>query len=401
MSDRERVSRITWKSVIARRLVRHHLLRPAPKTDLVDVVADVCGIHAQVWPSAEISLGLRIANFTRRDLDVSLWEKRELVKAHGIRGTVHLLPAREYGWWLAALRAGWRRDTDPRRLAYLGMTQQQMDDTIDAIADSLTATPITREALGEKVARRVGRWAVERTVGGFGGQWPVWQAGIGGAAMQGQLIFGPPVGTRVTFVRADSWLGRFKIASENAAQRELMRRYLATYGPATEAEFAQWTNIEPRRARDLAKALGDAIENVDVEGHVAWQIAGDRAVRASTSMLLLPRFDVYTVGSHPRDAVAPPEIVAKAAATGLLRARSGTGRAFLVGPMPVLLVDGVIAGIWESKRSGTRIAITVQPFVALDAKRRAGVERAAKRIGEIIGLESAVAIGAVSTRPHL
>ena len=40
-------------------------------------------------------------------------------------------------------------------------------------------------------------------------------------------------------------------------------------------------------------------------------------------------------------------------------------------------------------------------FVALDAKRRAGVERAAKRIGEIIGLESAVAIGTVSTRPHL
>ncbi|TME39481.1 MAG: winged helix DNA-binding domain-containing protein, partial [Chloroflexi bacterium] len=92
-------------------------------------------------PSAELSLGLRIADFRKRDLDSALWETRVLVKAYGIRGTVHLLPAREYGWWLAALRAGWRRDEDPKRLAYLGMTQKQMDATIEAICESLSATP--------------------------------------------------------------------------------------------------------------------------------------------------------------------------------------------------------------------------------------------------------------------
>jgi len=113
--------RLTWNAVIARRLARHSLITPAPRTKLVDVVARVCGIHAQVMPSAEISLGLRIRGFTRVDLDDALWQKRELVKAYGIRGTVHVLPAREYGWWLAALRAGWRRDDDPKRLAYLGM----------------------------------------------------------------------------------------------------------------------------------------------------------------------------------------------------------------------------------------------------------------------------------------
>jgi len=117
--------------------------------------------------------------------------------------------------------------------------------------------------------------------------------------------------------------------------------------------------------------------------------------------VLLPRFDAYAVGSYPRDVVAPPAVVAKAAATGLLRARSGTGRAFLVGPMPVLLVDGVIAGIWESTRTAKRIAIRVQPFVSLDKRRRAAVDRAAARIGEIVGSDATIAIGAVSTRPHL
>jgi hypothetical protein len=40
-------------------------------------------------------------------------------------------------------------------------------------------------------------------------------------------------------------------------------------------------------------------------------------------------------------------------------------------------------------------------FVALDAKRRAGVERAAKRIGEILRSDAVLEIGTVKTRPHL
>jgi hypothetical protein len=43
----------------------------------------------------------------------------------------------------------------------------------------------------------------------------------------------------------------------------------------------------------------------------------------------------------------------------------------------------------------------VQPLVTLDARRRRSLERAAMRIGEIVGLESSIAIGKVSTRPHL
>ncbi|TMC36085.1 MAG: winged helix DNA-binding domain-containing protein, partial [Chloroflexi bacterium] len=78
------VRKLTWRGIIARRLARHHLSKPAPRAKLVDVVAEVCGIHAQVMPSAELSLGLRIADFRKRDLDSALWETRVLVKAYGI-----------------------------------------------------------------------------------------------------------------------------------------------------------------------------------------------------------------------------------------------------------------------------------------------------------------------------
>ena len=393
---------LTWKTALARRVARHHLLRPAPRARLVDVVSEVCGIHAQVMPSAELSLGLRIARFGARDLADALWERRELVKIYGLRGTVHLVPAREYGWWLAVLRAmrGDGRDVDPARLGYLGITERQLLDASAAIVDALAKRRLTREQLGDVVARRVGRWAT-RTVGAFGGQWPVWQAALGHAALDGALVFGATEGVRVTFQRAADWIGRVTIPDADVALGELFLRYLRAYGPASERDFAQWSSLAPARVRALRAALEGRVAEVVVDGTALLQAAGDRPVRAARSTLLLPRFDVYAVGSYPRDVVAPPEIVAKAAATGLLRRRSGTGRAFLFGPMPVLVLDGVISGIWEAKRTAKRITIRVQPFVRLDGTRRRATLRAAQRIGQIVGAEADLEIGAVTTRPHL
>ena len=393
---------LTWKAALSRRIARHHLARPAPRARLADVVSELCGIHAQVMPSAELSLGLRVARFTARDLADALWERRELVKIYGLRGTVHLVPAREYGWWLSVLRAmrGDGRDLDPARLRYLGITERQFFDASEAIVDAVGKKPLTRDELGAIVARRVGAWAT-RTVGAFGGQWPVWQAAIGHAALEAPLIFGPPQGVRVTFVRAADWIGRIRTPDPDAALPELFGRYLRAYGPASERDFAQWSTLAPARVRAIRAAAADEVAEVTVDGTSLLQVANDRPARASRSTLLLPRFDVYAVGSYPRDIVAPPEIVAKAAATGLLRERSGTGRAFLFGPMPVLALDGVISGIWEAKRSAKRMRIRVQPFVTLDGTRRRAVERAAKRIGEIAGVGSELEIGAVTTRPHL
>jgi hypothetical protein len=374
---------------------------PAPRRDLARVVGALCGIHAQIMSTAEFSLGLRVRGVDASTLADALWRSRELVKTYGPRGTVHLLPSGEFGFWLAALRDTGRADDDPQRLKYLGMTAKELARIADVIAESLSDTPLTRDDLRAQVAKRVGPWAVERTVIAFGGRSQVWQAGIGLAARRGLVCFGPPVGTKVTFVRPESWLGRFTVPDADTAQRELLRRYLAAYGPATHREFAQWATIAPARAKELAQGLADEIEEVEVDGAQALQIAGDRTRRPARSTMLLPRFDVYVVGSHPRDVVIPPTVVSRAAATGLLKGAAGTGRVALAGPMPVVLVDGAVGGIWEWKRSARALAIVAQPFVPLDAGRRAALERSAARFGEIAGLDATLRIGTVATRPHL
>ena len=394
--------RLGWDQVRARRLERHFLSRRAPPERLVDVVRGICGIHAQVRPSAELALGLRVDGFTRRDLAAALWERRTLVKTYGIRGTVHLFPSDELGLWLSAFAAN-RRADDERRLAYLGLSREQMDAIIEAIGDALEERRLSRDELGAQVARRVGAAVVERTVSAFGGRWPVWTSGLGAAANSGRLCFGPTEGTRVTFESPRRWLGASKQVDGTDALREIFRRYLAAYGPARHDHFAQWFAMPASRARDLADSLGDELRTVEVDGTRLLQLARDDSIRPrpARGVLLLPRFDPFVVGSHPRDELVPPDTVARARATGLLPQRAGTGRQFLVGPMPVLLVDGAVAGVWEQRRARGRVDLRVQAFVRLAAEERDGVEAAAARVGAVLEEEVRLSFGEISTRPHL
>ena len=60
----------------------------------LDVVGDLCGLHAQVMSSAELTLWARVDGLTREEVGELLWEHRHLVKTWAMRGTpLHLLPA--------------------------------------------------------------------------------------------------------------------------------------------------------------------------------------------------------------------------------------------------------------------------------------------------------------------
>src|SRR5438067_2010608 len=126
---------VSWDEVLTWRMGRHHLLAPAPRDRLVGVVGALCGIHAQVMASAELSLGLRVAGATRRDVAAALWEERRLVKTYGIRGTVHLFPADELPLWMAALRAN--RGTDQARLGQQGLDGGRLEAVVEAIGAAL------------------------------------------------------------------------------------------------------------------------------------------------------------------------------------------------------------------------------------------------------------------------
>ena len=379
---------MTWTGVVARRMGRHALTEPARGVGPAEIASVLCGAHAQIMAAAELSIGRRIAGASRADVQRALWIDRTIVKTFGPRGTVHLLAAAELPMWTGALSA--LPSSAPNHPEPVRFTPAQVEEVIAAIGDALADAEMTVDELTEALRERAGPWAVERTMDAFQTKWPRWRQLTSTAAHRGVLCFGPDRGRNVTYTNPHRWLTGFRPEDGETALRTLVARYLFAYGPATPQHFAKWLAIPPRHALQLFDALADDLDPVELDGDPAWILAGDTATpELAHGLRLLPYFDAYVVASQPRDRLFPG-----AAAT---RALSPTGQA---GNYPVLLIDGVVGGVWHQRRSGSKIAVTVEPLRDLTATHRRQLDEEVALLGSIMEAEATVSVGTVTVGAH-
>jgi Winged helix DNA-binding domain len=380
---------LTWSGVTARRMARHGLADPATGLGPADMAGLMCGAHAQVLSSAELSIARRIAGVTRADVRRALWQERTLVKTFGPRGTIHLLPTAELPTWTGALTA--LPSSAPTHPEGVRFTPGQADEVIAAIDAALAGTELTVNELTEAVVDLAGPWAAERTMDAFGDKWPRWRQLTSTAAHRGVLCFGPDRGRQVTYTNPHRWLPGFSPADGGPALRTLVTRYLYAYGPATPQHFARWLGIPPRPAAELFGRLDDELEQVELDGKPAWTVAGDTATppRPHRGIRLLSYFDAYVVAGQPRERLYPG-----AAAT---RALTPSGQA---GNYPVVLVDGMVGGVWHQRRTGQKLALTVEPLRELTARQRRELDDEASRVGEIMEARATLTLGTVTAGPH-
>ena len=380
---------LSWSGVTSRRMARHALTEPAPDLSPADIAGVLCGVHAQVLSAAEFSIGRRIAGATRADIERALWEDRTLVKTFGPRGTVHLLPAADLPMWTGALSA--LPSSVPAHPEPVRFSAEQAEEVIAAIGDALADTELTVDELTEQIVDRTGPWAGEETMQAFQDRWPRWRQLTSTAAHRGVLCFGPNRGRNVTYTNPHRWLPGFRPDDGEAALRGLVTRYLYAYGPATPQHFARWLAIPPRRAVALFDELAGELESVELDGAPCWTLAGDTATPSQPhrGVRLLGYFDAFVVAGQPRERLYPG-----AAAT---RGLTPGGQA---GNYPVVLVDGVVGGLWHQRRSGRRLAITVEPLGELTATQRRQLEDEVELVGAVMEATATLKLGTVTVGPH-
>ena len=281
----------------------------------------------------------------------ALWQERTLVKTFGPRGTVHLLPSAELAMWTGALSA--LPSPVPTHPEGVRFPPEQADEVIAAIGAALAGAELTVDELTEAIADRAGPWAVERTMDAFQDKWPRWRRLTSTAAHRGMLCFGPDRGRQVAYTNPHRWQPGFRPADGDPALRTLLTRYLHAYGPAAPRHFARWLGVSPRYAAGLFGTLAGDLERVELDGEPAWTVAGDTGTppQPYRGLRLLPYFDPYVVAGQPRHRLYPGRAAA--------RALTPSGQA---GNYPVLLVDGVVGGVWHQRRSGRKLALTVEPL---------------------------------------
>src|SRR5258706_13693369 len=94
---------LTWPRAAAWRIRRHPRERRAPAGSWLTVASRLCGLHAQVMSSAELTVWARVEGLDRKAVQRALWQDRTLVKTWAMRGTLHLLPSNELPFWHAGL----------------------------------------------------------------------------------------------------------------------------------------------------------------------------------------------------------------------------------------------------------------------------------------------------------
>lgn len=178
-----------------------------------------------------------------------------------------------------------------------------------------------------------------------------------------------PANVRMTGEQTDQVLEAIEHAVADAeltvdeltdAVSTVLAAYLHAFGPSTRpGSRTGW----PCRRRGPGRCFSDqaeSLERVEVDGEVAWVRKGDTEVPDDPprGLRLLPYFDAYAYSVGNDRARLYPGVAARRAA----------------GNFQVLLVDGVVGGLWHQRRS----ARWPRPAAASWTTRSTGSARSSK-----------------------
>ena len=335
--------RVTWPQALAWRMERQ-LLDPFGSLPVDGVVRRLGAVQAQVTSSAELAIRVRRRMSRKGEVARALADGR-LVKTWAMRGTLHLLTPEEGGAFLALMAAGrsWER---PSWVKYFGMTPAQMERLRGVVRDAIAGGPLTREELIEAVGRKRGFKSVAE------GLRSGWGTLLKPIAWQGDLVFGPSAGTRVTFTTPQAASARWAgLPDPDEAAPIAIRAYLGSYGPATVDTFSDWVAggwFSKKRMRSWFADLGDVLAEVSVDGEPSFTLAEHAdelaATKPTTTVRLLPGFDQYVLGPGTKDGHVTP-----ARRRGEVSRTAGW-------ISPVVVAGGVVSGTWELDGTVARIA---------------------------------------------
>ncbi len=366
---------LQWYQVHAWRMSQHGLSPRFSSQDAVSAVTRTAGIQAQVASAAELALCTRVEGLSPRDVQAAIFQDHTLVKTWAMRGTLHLLAARELPLYVAA--RDWQHTASwSNYFAEFGLTTSaQQEAFLSAIPHVLEQGPLTRPQLADAVAKHTGMAQVRDFILSSS-----WGSPLKPSAYRGELCFGPGQGKTVTFLNPRVWIEEWQLIEPQRALQELARRYLQAYGPATADDFRFWWGCGKTLAKTLFHSLAEELEEVEVEGWRAFALRATLPLIQSAEPVeavhLLPLFDAYTIGAPPRGC---EPLLAAAYKSQVFNQQ---GWAFAV-----VLVNGSIQGVWRSSIRRSQTVVKVNLFCSSTAAIRTRIEAEAQRLSHFFEQE--------------
>jgi hypothetical protein len=343
-----------------RATLARQLLLTREKLKVPAAIERVAGLQAQLAVPPYVGLWSRLSSFKRDDL-VNAFEDHSVVRAPFLRGTLHAVTSTDYLRFRSVL-------TSVFAGAIQGMPEERLEG-IDAPALAAEARPFLEEA--PRTQDEVRNFLAARH--------PKLDVRMMGHVVRMHLPLvqvpeadaGPwRFPSMPRFALSDSWIG--KPVAKNNAPDELIRHYLAAFGPANARDFQTWSALP---------AMRDAFERLRPE----LQMVHDEAGREL--------FDLQNAPLPGGDAPAPPRFLPEfdnilLAHTDRTRVVADEHRkqVFLPGlrVAATILIDGFVAGTWKCERSKKDATVVVSAFATLPKKTREALESEGEELAQFL-----------------
>lgn len=337
------MSVLTLKALNRATLARQMLLA-REKTTVVKAVERLAALQAQLARPPYVALWARISGFRAEDL-TRLARERRLVRGTMMRGTLHLLTAKDYLEWRPALQpmltAGMRAVLEERAAGL------DIEGLMRSARAALRERPRTFEELRPLLKKA----------------WPKADERALGYAVRTHLpLVQVPDGTRwgwpasAGFAEAESWV---EAPLAPGRLEALLLRYIAALGPATVADAETWSGVRP--LKDAFAALRPSLSVFrDEGGRELFDLkdAPRPPARTPAPARFLPDFDNLLLGHADRQRVISD------AHRPLVTTRN-------LRILPTFLVDGFVRGTWTVQRSRSVASLVAEPFEPLPRGARA------------------------------
>lgn len=291
------------------RLALRQLLTASARADSPEEVAGaLVALHGTDPAAVHLAVGARLADGAKTvgETERALYEDRSLVRMHGMRHTVFVFPTE----LTAVVHASTGRTVAARERARLlkNMAEAGAPDAawLAEVEESTLAALARRgQATAAELARdepRLKEQFVYAAGKSYEGVHTVSTRLLRVLGVEGKVVRGRPLG---------SWTSsqfRWAPAPEHpeldpgGAQAELLGRWLAACGPATEDDLKWWTGWRVTEVRRALTAIG--AEAVSLDEGTGYVVAGDAAPVAGPVepwAALLPGLDPTAMGWQQRD----------------------------------------------------------------------------------------------------
>jgi hypothetical protein len=343
--------------VILRARLHNQLLAGVQPRRAADVVRRLCAMQAQDYIGAKWAIGLRAPH-----LDDAAVEKAfnagAILRTHVLRPTWHFVTPADIRWMLTL--------TAPRvhQASAFYYRQHGLDASTLSRAHRVLASELadgrfrTRTELATALATR-----------GVDARGPRLGLLTIHAELEQVMCSGPARGRQLTYALFDERAPSSAARTPRDPGAELASRYFASHGPATRRDFVWWSGLTVAQARRALESTSPALVPRTIDGFEFWASSWDAPARMPPATFLLPNYDEYLIAYKDRHLVRP---AAGVDADGIMKGADAFAHP--------LVVDGVLAGLWRRRVSGTKTNVEIVVKVPLTARQRRAVKDAAARL---------------------